>query len=89
MALFVQGREVVGGLDVLRLGHVRLASCERTSGMPFIIILSGIHDLRGMNSMFHASSTCHMRHVFLYKIATAPPSTRVRGATLKTRSSIT
>lgn len=60
----------------------------RTSGLPLMMMLSSVEDLRGVNSIFHASSTFHVRYVCLYKVATAPPRPRVRGATLNTRFAI-
>lgn len=81
----VWGCVIVHGLGVARLGHVDMRRFGRTRGLPLMIMLSGVHDLRGVNSIFHASSTFHVRYVCLYNVATVPPRPRVRGATLKTR----
>ncbi len=78
----------VEGLGVARLGEVSGRRCGGMRGLPLVIILSGIEDLRGMKSIFHSSSTFEMRTVCLYNVATIPPRPRVRGATLKTRSSM-
>lgn len=71
-----------------RLGQLAMSRFGGTSGLPLTIILSRMHDLRGVKSIFHASSTFLMSYVCLYNVATAPPRPRVRGATLKTRCSI-
>lgn len=88
-AAFTDGRAVtVHGLGVARLGHLAPRTFGSDGGVPLIIILSRMEDLGGMKSIFHASSTFEIRDVCLYNVATYPPRTRVRGATLKTRRAI-